>query len=74
MLKCEVCGFSFFEFYGEHGRNFIEAHHKKPISKLTPGSRTHINDIALVCANCHRMLHRGEHSLTLEELKMKIKN
>jgi hypothetical protein len=57
-LSCEACGFDFGATYGEMGRDFIEAHHLVPISSLTPGSRTRIDDLALVCANCHRMLHR----------------
>jgi hypothetical protein len=69
MLRCEVCGFSFIEVYGELGRDFIEAHHKQPVAELKPGSRTRVEDIALVCPNCHRMLHRGEHTLAVEELR-----
>jgi hypothetical protein len=69
MLRCEVCGFSFIEIYGELGRDFIEAHHKQPVAELKPGSRTRVEDIALVCPNCHRMLHRGEHTLAVEELR-----
>ncbi len=69
MLRCQVCGFSFTERYGEHGHKFIEAHHKQPIAELKPGSRTRLEDIALVCANCHRMLHYGDRTLSIQELK-----
>lgn len=69
MLRCEVCGFSFVEVYGELGHDFIEAHHKQPVAELKPGGRTRVEDIALVCPNCHRMLHRGEHTLAVEELR-----
>lgn len=69
MLRCRICGFSFAERYGEHGRGFIEAHHKQPVAELTPGSHTRLDDIALVCANCHRMLHYGDSTLTIEALK-----
>jgi len=69
MLRCQVCGFSFTERYGEHGRKFIEAHHKQPIAELKQGSRTRLEDIALVCANCHRMLHYGDRTLFIQELK-----
>lgn len=68
MLRCQVCGFSFVEKYGEIGEDFIEAHHTKPIADLEPGGRTKAEDIALLCANCHRMIHRGDHTLTLDEL------
>jgi len=69
MLHCLICGFSFLERYGERGRGFVEAHHKVPVSELKAGSRTRIEDIALVCANCHRMLHYGDRTLTSEELR-----
>ena len=69
LLRCEVCGFSFREKYGDLGEGYIEAHHKVPVSQLKSGSRTLVKDIALVCPNCHRMLHRGEHSLSIEELQ-----
>jgi len=55
-IRCECCDFDFVEFYGEIGHGFIECHHKIPLSK---GERiTEIEDLALVCSNCHRMLHR----------------
>lgn len=55
-LVCECCRFDFEKMYGEIGSNFIECHHKIPISE---GVRiTNEDDLALVCSNCHRMLHR----------------
>ena len=68
-LPCQACGFSFVRVYGELGNDFIEAHHKKQIAFLNRGDRTKVEDIALVCANCHRMLHRGDRTLSIEELK-----
>jgi len=72
-LPCEICTFDFAEFYGDLGIEFIECHHTIPVSQLTPGSKTGLDDLALVCANCHRMLHRRTHWLTLEELRQRIK-
>ena len=57
-LECEVCSFDFQEVYGSRGRGFIEAHHTIPVSQLEGKRRTKYKDIALVCSNCHRMLHR----------------
>lgn len=68
-LCCQVCGFSFADSYGELGEGFIEAHHLFPISQLTEETETKIDDLALVCSNCHRMLHRRRPWLTLDELK-----
>lgn len=57
-LLCEVCSFDFVEVYGQLGEGFAECHHRVPLSQLTPDHRTRLNDLAIVCANCHRMLHR----------------
>jgi 5-methylcytosine-specific restriction protein A len=53
-LKCEVCGFSFRQRYRPFGEGFVECHHTIPLSKLTPGKRTRLEDLILVCSNCHR--------------------
>ena len=68
-LRCEACGFDFCERYGEHGQGFIEAHHTRPVHTLTPGEKTRLADLALVCANCHRMIHARRAWLSLDELR-----
>lgn len=68
-LKCACCGFDFFATYSEVGRDFIEAHHTKPVSTLHEnGEESKIDDLALVCSNCHRMLHRKRPWLKMDEL------
>lgn len=67
-LLCEVCGFDFEATYGELGRGFAECHHLVPLANLKPGSRTRLADLAILCANCHRMIHRNG-GLTLSELR-----
>lgn len=66
-LLCEICGFSFEETYKELGKGYIEAHHKKPIATMEEGDVTHVNDLMMLCANCHRMAHKenGMSFLTL---------
>lgn len=59
-LLCTICGFSFHLAYGELGKDFIEAHHLKPISERTKAEETKLDDLAMVCANCHRMIHRDK--------------
>lgn len=68
-LSCEVCDLVFELVYGERGQGFIECHHIKPLSELQKGYRTRMTDLALVCANCHRMIHRKKPWLSIEELK-----
>jgi predicted HNH restriction endonuclease len=56
--------------YGRIGADFIEAHHIKPISTLhEDGENTQVEDLAMVCSNCHRMLHRRRPWLERHELK-----
>lgn len=68
-LFCEVCKFNYTEKYGELGEDYIEAHHTIPVSELEEGSKTKLEDIALVCANCHRMLHRKRPWLSKKDLQ-----
>jgi hypothetical protein len=72
-LRCDVCNFSFLEKYGERGKNFIEGHHKKSISEMKDGDKTYIEDIALICSNCHRMIHNKMPWLSIEELVSLVK-
>jgi len=72
--NCECCNFDFSNTYPELGNGFIECHHKIPISK---GERiTRLEDLALVCSNCHRMLHKKNKDndyYSVEELSEIIK-
>ncbi len=74
LLNCEVCGFSFIKVYGDLGQGFIEAHHTKPISQSSGEIQTLEKDIALVCSNCHRMLHRSRKWWSITELRDSLKN
>jgi len=66
-LACEACGFDFAVIYGALGTGFAECHHTLP---LTEGARlTRLEDLAIVCANCHRMLHRHSPPLIVSELR-----
>lgn len=69
--KCMACGFDFEATYGERGKEYIEVHHVVPLAyrdeivEINPE-----NDLIVVCANCHRMIHRKKNEvLSLEELK-----
>lgn len=71
-LYCEVCGVNFEKSYGERGRGFIEVHHTKPIAEMKEGEVTKVEDVAMLCSNCHRMIHR-EPFITVEQLKKIIR-
>ena len=61
-LRCQACKFDFHEHYGPLGEGFIEAHHLRPLASLKVGEvrRYEPADFAVLCANCHRMIHRTD--------------
>ena len=55
-LACEVCEFDFSQFYGQRGQGYIECHHIEPLHVGGEKARK-ISELALLCSNCHRMIH-----------------
>lgn len=66
-LECELCGFDFEAAYGEHGEGYIECHHVVPLH-ASGVTTTRLTDLILICANCHRMIHRRNPWLTPTEV------
>lgn len=60
-LCCEVpgCEFDFEVAYGTIGRGYAQVHHLVPLSAAQGVVRTRLDELAVVCANCHSMIHRG---------------
>jgi 5-methylcytosine-specific restriction endonuclease McrA len=71
-LACEICGFDFAEKYGEHGEGFCEVHHTTPLASLREARVTKLSDLAIVCSNCHRVLHRTRPALSVGELRSHV--
>ena len=72
-LSCEVCGFDFAKVYDEVGEGFCEVHHLTPLAQADGEGETTLEDLAIVCSNCHRMLHRGKPIFTIEELQSRLR-
>jgi len=68
---CMVCDFNFERVYGPHGAGYIEVYHLHPISTvLEQTSVDPRTDMVVVCANCHRMIHRRRDAiLSVAQLK-----
>jgi len=71
-LCCEVCGFDFEANYGEYGKGFCEVHHLKPLSQLKSSSNTTLDDLAVICSNCHRIIHRIDPMPTIKQFTKKV--
>jgi hypothetical protein len=70
-LICEVpnCGFDYADRYGDIGKHYAQVHHKEPLSEAPEeGRRVTLDDLAVVCANCHVMIHIGGACRPLEGL------
>lgn len=65
---CYCCEQDYTEIYGDLGISFLEVHHKIPVSD---GARKNsVDDVCLVCANCHRMIHSiGKDGILINELR-----
>lgn len=70
-LACEICDFDFAQTYGDLGDGFIECHHTTPLSQ-SQETKTTPNDLAVVCSNCHRMLHRRQPWPSIDQLRALI--
>jgi hypothetical protein len=57
---CELCTFRFVESYPFLSRDIIEVHHIVPLASLTKSTKVSINDLMLLCANCHLAVHQGD--------------
>lgn len=72
-IQCEACGFDFGIVYGEHGRDYCEVHHRIPLHE-SGQTTTKLGDLAILCANCHRMIHRRNPWLTVAALAELVVN
>lgn len=68
--SCAICGFYFGHTYGDDFLGFIHVHHKTPVSKV--GARYKVdprNDLIPVCPNCHSVIHYGNRTRSIEDVK-----
>lgn len=68
-LWCVACDLKPEILYDDRGERCIEAHHKIPIEELQPDSIVHVEDMAMVCASCHRVIHSQKPCLTIDEVR-----
>ncbi len=78
---CECCRFDFPKTYGEE---YIECHHIKPLADYSKmGEKARWDNLAALCSNCHRMIHRllvrnkekykDKYSLSMDDLRDMVK-
>jgi hypothetical protein len=71
---CEACDFDFGAVYGTIGEGFIEAHHIEPLSERNGvDKQTTVDDFAMLCSNCHAMVHKEEPAMPISKLRKLLK-
>jgi predicted HNH restriction endonuclease len=73
-FACEVCNFDFSKKYGAISSQYCEVHHLQPIGSMTQPKKTRLQDLAILCANCHRVIHLRNPPFTITELRISIAN
>lgn len=71
-IRCQACDLVMAENYGQLGKDFIEVHHLRPLASLREGEAVKYDvttDFAVLCPNCHRMIHRMNDPSDLEKLR-----
>jgi 5-methylcytosine-specific restriction enzyme A len=66
--RCQVCDIDYEARLGTAGRRCIDAHHLVPFAQLDerPRALNPVEDFAVVCATCHRLLHTALPPLSID--------
>ena len=72
-LCCAACGLDFGQRYGKDLVGVIDCHHTNPVHTLAPGHETRVEDLVLLCPNCHRAVHAAKPWLTVEQLRDRLR-
>ncbi|WP_194791871.1 HNH endonuclease [Pseudomonas sp. UFMG81] len=68
-LRCEACETDFHALLGDKATRVIECHHQLPLAHEAHSGITKIEDLVLLCANCHRIAHSDEALLGITALR-----
>ena len=71
---CAVCAVDYTKLLGGKGVRVLQVHHKNQLSKQGEPRLNTADDLAVVCANCHALIHLNpRRSLTVSELSFMLK-
>ena len=58
-LACECCGFEAKYVFTNLSAPIVEVHHRAPLGTSAGVSKVTLKDLAILCPNCHRGIHRS---------------
>ena len=71
-LCCEACHLDILAVYGPGGERCCEVHHVNPLADADGAVVTRMEDLALLCSNCHRIVHSTRPIATVTELAKRL--
>jgi predicted HNH restriction endonuclease len=70
---CEACSVIFSKVLGGTGVRALHVYHRQQLAQREVPSVTKVEDLAVVCANCHALIHADPQcALPVEELRMRL--
>lgn len=70
---CCVCDVDYSELLDGKGVRVLQVHHRKQLAASDAPRLTSLKDLAVVCANCHLLIHMdSKRALSVEELKQML--
>jgi 5-methylcytosine-specific restriction endonuclease McrA len=70
--KCSVCRFDINERFRGIDKDHLVAHRVKPIGQRNRASKTSLDEIDLLCPNCHAAVHSEDPPLSANELRGRL--
>jgi hypothetical protein len=68
--RCEACGTDFSALLGGQGRHVLQVHHRQQLALQDMPKVMSPDDLAVVCANCHAMIHMDQlNAMSVEALR-----
>jgi 5-methylcytosine-specific restriction endonuclease McrA len=73
--RCEGCGVDFSRLPGKlDGRRVLTVHHRSQLSAFDEPRTTSLDDLAVLCANCHMLVHADlKRAMLVEELASRLR-
>lgn len=72
--RCAGCEKNYRRFAGGKGEKCLVVHHKKQLRDTDQPVETRVSDLAVVCANCHMLIHANrDKALTIAQLRKLVR-
>ena len=71
-LQCETCGFTTDSTFPGLDGEVCEIHHRLPLGEACEAVETRLEDLAVLCANCHRAIHQTKPLMSVQDFRSRF--